>query len=54
MSKKTCKTCSHNVKDWICTANSDRYCDNPDSDHYGYNTRYITEKDCEAWEAKNG
>ena len=38
---ETCKTCRWSKKGWTNEDNPDHYCENEDSENFGYNVEYL-------------
>lgn len=47
-----CKECKYCKQDWINTENTDFYCNNENSDCYGYNTESLV--GCDYYEKEDG
>ena len=48
--ENTCDNCKYNVPDWTNKENNDHYCENEDSEYFGFNTDWV--EDCDEWKEK--
>ena len=50
--EKCCSNCMYSVPDWTNSDNSDHYCNNEESELYGYNVEWID--GCDNWDSERG